>query len=94
VLHSLSFNGLLWKRKCHYQASLTSVPSLHQWWKVKHAHLSVSHITVHRCCRHFLWRKVYFQYLCKVVTGVRRWKLGHSKSPDFNMCNYYYDYFV
>lgn len=26
VLHSVSLNGLLWKRKCLYQASLTSVP--------------------------------------------------------------------
>jgi hypothetical protein len=30
VLHSVSLNGLLWKRKCLYQASLKSVPSLHQ----------------------------------------------------------------
>jgi hypothetical protein len=28
----------------------------------------------------------------KQVTGERSLKPGHSKSPDFNMCNYYYDY--
>lgn len=65
VLHSVSLNGLLWKRKCQYQASLTSVPSLQQWCNVMHAYSSVSHTTVYRCHRHFLWRKVYFQYLCE-----------------------------
>jgi len=38
VLHSVSLCGLLWKRKCLYQASLTSVPSLHQWCNVMHAY--------------------------------------------------------
>jgi hypothetical protein len=36
--------------------------------------------------------KFLFNTYAKQVTGERSWKLGHSKSPDFNMCNYYYDY--
>jgi len=36
--------------------------------------------------------KFIFNTYAKQVTGKRWWKLGHSKSPDFNMCNYYYDY--
>jgi len=43
VLQSVSLNGLLWKRKSLYQASLTSVPSLHQWWNVMHAYLCLAH---------------------------------------------------
>jgi len=77
VLHSVSLKGLLWKRKRLYQASLTSVPSLHQWWNVMHVYSSVLHTTVHQRHRRFLWRKVYFQdtQSRSWVRGVRNWSI-------------------
>jgi len=33
--------------------------------------------------------KFNFNTYAKQVMGERHWKPGHSKSPDFNMCNYY-----
>jgi hypothetical protein len=40
----------------------------------------------------FCGEKFIFNTYAKQVTGERSWKLGHSKSPDFKICNYYYDY--
>jgi len=33
--------------------------------------------------------KFIFNTYAKQVMGERHWKPGHSKSPDFNTCNYY-----
>jgi hypothetical protein len=37
-------------------------------------------------------KTVYFN-IYAMVRGQGCWKLGHSRSPDFNLC-YYYDYYL
>jgi len=88
VLHSVSLNGLLWKRKCLYQAGLkVFLHCISGGMSCMPTHLSHTQ----QCTDVtgiFCGGKLIFNTYAKQVMGEKSCKMGHSKPPDFNMCNY------